>query len=513
MEEDSETSDSSDSEEFEVAEDAEDVEEEENREWKQELRFTNYKTPIVKEDARLKKNLKWEKPIDSFSEFLSDYVLEKFKNESNEYGRKKLKNFKETTTEEWKYFFTIVITLSLHSFKGDLAEIWSTKWQTRMNGITERFGRNRFMEMKSALHLVNNSQFSEEIRKRKRAYKIQWFLDYVSSKAAELRTPPKFLSLDEGTAPYKGSRSVMRQYNPDKQHKYGFKFWMLCDKDGYVYNMNIYQGAIVDESGNKVRTVGLAKKVVLALTIDLPKGHILIVDNYYSSIALAQELLKKGIYFLGQIKKNATGLDKNWVAINYTGQNKLLKSEWDWQIIENIVAFIWHDTKINMMISTYPKLVKNKKSPFVSTIERRNKGEIETRTCPTAANLYNEQMGGVDLFGSHRGRSPTGLKSKKYWHIIFWYCFDVAIVCSWLNWNFYKSTDMYLYDFKISITSSWEPPINWRKISKSITPKKRNAREISSSHTPIMDSKSDNCVICLENNRDKKIPNNLQSKK
>ena len=47
----------------------------------------------------------------------------------------------------------------------------------------------------------------------------------------------------------------------------------------------------------------------------LNKKHVVITGNFYTSMELAESLLQKGTYLVGQIKSNAKRLDKNWIAI------------------------------------------------------------------------------------------------------------------------------------------------------------------------------------------------------
>ena len=89
MENYSSDEESSDSEDFDCneSEDEMDESEEDENEWKDSLLFSKTTTPNLKEEPRLKSNLKWNHPIDAFTEFLSDEVLEKIKTESNRYGK------------------------------------------------------------------------------------------------------------------------------------------------------------------------------------------------------------------------------------------------------------------------------------------------------------------------------------------------------------------------------------------------------------------------------------------
>ena len=113
--------------------------------------------------------------------------------------------------------------------------------------------------------------------------------------------------------PYKGKTSKIRQYIPNKPNRWGFKLWMLSDMSGYCFNSLIYEGSKYVE-GKKVITKGLGKEVVFNLMEEyLDKKHIVITDNFYTSIELAQALLTRDIFLVGQIKGNSKGLDKDWI--------------------------------------------------------------------------------------------------------------------------------------------------------------------------------------------------------
>src|ERR1044072_1412740 len=99
--------------------------------------------------------------------------------------------------------------------------------------------------------------------------------------------PGEAVSIDEAMILWRG-RLAFRQYIPGKRHKYGVKLYMLCDKSGYMWNSSVYCGRSDSMGG-----FGHAETDVLKLMekrLDL--GHQLYVDNFYTSVPLAKELLK-----------------------------------------------------------------------------------------------------------------------------------------------------------------------------------------------------------------------------
>ena len=58
--------------------------------------------------------------------------------------------------------------------------------------------------------------------------------------------PEKQLSLDESMMLWRG-RLVFRQYIKNKRHKYGVKFFELCQHDGLILRSSIYCGERYDD--------------------------------------------------------------------------------------------------------------------------------------------------------------------------------------------------------------------------------------------------------------------------
>ena len=56
------------------------------------------------------------------------------------------------------------------------------------------------------------------------------------------------LSIDEQIVPFKG-RSSLKQYNPMKPKKWGYKIFVLSDSQGLVHDMCIYDGHLLPVHG------------------------------------------------------------------------------------------------------------------------------------------------------------------------------------------------------------------------------------------------------------------------
>ena len=51
------------------------------------------------------------------------------------------------------------------------------------------------------------------------------------------------VSIDESMILYKGRHSI-KQYNPMKPMKRGYKLWVRADMDGYISKFDVYQGIV-----------------------------------------------------------------------------------------------------------------------------------------------------------------------------------------------------------------------------------------------------------------------------
>lgn len=93
----------------------------------------------------------------------------------------------------------------------------------------------------------------------------------------------------------------------------------------------------------------------------------------------------------------------------------------------NEVATAWKEKKVVHFISTQSNPVGDE------TVNRkqRNRTIIQVPTVPVVK-AYNKNMGGVDVHDQMRGYYAIGAKLRKWWRYLFWFCFDVSIVNSFI---------------------------------------------------------------------------------
>ena len=96
--------------------------------------------------------------------------------------------------------------------------------------------RNRFQLLLCFWHFSDN----ESIEKG-RLSKVKLLLHHLNDTMREIYVPDKDLSLDGSMMLWRG-RLIFRQYIKNKRHKYGVKFYELCESDGIVLRVSIYSG-------------------------------------------------------------------------------------------------------------------------------------------------------------------------------------------------------------------------------------------------------------------------------
>ena len=74
-------------------------------------------------------------------------------------------------------------------------------------------------------------------------------------------SPTENLSLDEPMVFWPG-RLTFRQYIKEKKHKYGAKFYELCESDGFILGSFIYSGLPCPETLDLKQTGAIVLKLM-----------------------------------------------------------------------------------------------------------------------------------------------------------------------------------------------------------------------------------------------------------
>lgn len=216
----------------------------------------------------------------------------------------------------------------------------------------------------------------------------------------------------------------LRQYMPNKPHKWGIKLFVLCDSHGFTYRFEIYCRAGDNVVLPEAPVLGCTANVVVRLSKTIPvfAHHILYFDNFYTSLPLLVYLRARGIYSLGTVRLNRISNfklpDDKEIAIEARGYSTEYVGKAYGVDIYNV---LWKDSKNVRLASTYvgtkpfDKANTEEQVAKAPRYDRKKKKFIEV-DCPQIIREYNSHMGGVDLMDGFMGRYHN--RTKSLYHFI-----------------------------------------------------------------------------------------------
>jgi hypothetical protein len=301
-------------------------------------------------------------------------------------------------------------------------DYWNTSADLNVPIIVQTMPRNRFEEILRFLHCNDNTAIP--VGCVDKLYKIRPIITSANNTFSEVYHGTREVSVDESIIKFKGRHSI-KQYNPMKPIKRGYKLWSLADQLGFTMKFDVYQGK--DEAlEEEFKDYGLGERVVLKITKDLwNKNRIIFFDNYYTSLPLLEFLKTQNTLACGTIRGNRKGLPSNMEC------DKALKrgsSDYRFSSLD-IGVFKWMDNKIVTIASNYHG---SEDSVVKRTAIDGKKKEV---TCPLAVDHYNKFMGGVDLADRLRALYCIDRKSRKWWHRLFFGILDIYFVNTYVISN------------------------------------------------------------------------------
>jgi DNA excision repair protein ERCC-6 len=334
------------------------------------------------------------------------------------------------TKEDLYNFFSILILMSLNR-RSDTSTYWSTKWGMKAT-VPEIMSRNRFQQIKKYFHTQPNY-----LREQNNPFwKLSDFIRKLTSTFKKHFYPRQNVCVDEAVAPFKG-RHKKKVRIRGKPHPVGWKVFCLCDSEtGYIYNF------VMDGDPNLIIPNGLGRSdgPVAFLSIPLRTDHTMFVDNYFTSYGLAWYLLEeKRIALIGTLRKGRSHLPKE-LLLSAAQQRALAPGAILHSYCHNNFGLtqLWKDNRCVLILSTATEandiIQIRRRRPSTAAGRRRGgfQEEVEERTAPKAIELYNKNMGGVDLFGQLQGYFKIGRKSTKWWHSLFFWLFNAAVTQAWI---------------------------------------------------------------------------------
>ena len=310
---------------------------------------------------------------------------------------------------------------------------------------------NRFEEIKRFLHFNNNDEIIERGKPgHDKLFKIRPVLTLLRERMLQV-PKEEFLAVDEQIIPTK-ARTQLKQYNPKKPLKWGYKNFVLSGISGFCYDFDLFAGAQSNIILPGMPNLGMSSNVVVRLSETIPKhvNYKIFFDNWFSSVSLMMYLTQQGILPLGTVRLNRI---PNISMPSEKEIKKMVRAHIVEKVanIDNLDISVvsWYDNKVVTTMSTYVGSQPVGEKRFF-----KQQNEHRMIPCPRSVFVYNNYMGGVDLLDSMLGFYCIRIRSKKFYLRIFFHFIDVVVVNSWLLARRAQKFDMPLLDTKLAITDA-----------------------------------------------------------
>ena len=294
---------------------------------------------------------------------------------------------------------------------------WSR--ELRYPAVADVMPLKRFEQLRRFLHVVDNDIFDEHSSNK--LFKIQPLIDLVRKECIKVESE-EFHSIDEQIIPCKTKRSKIRQYNPKKPHKWGFKNLVRAGASGLMYDFYLYAGKeeVLDNEFTGLQKCAIA---VARLCKHLPnhKRHKVYFDNWFTTLLLLQFLKMKGIHAAGTIRMNRI---KCCLLQANKDLEKLGRGALDYRTDSNLglVVAKWLGNKVVLVASNYTGIEP------MGAISRWDKSENKHKDiqCPSIVLSYNKSMGGVDLVNMLISLYRIKVKAKRWYIKVLWHLIDIC---------------------------------------------------------------------------------------
>ena len=213
--------------------------------------------------------------------------------------------------KELEKFFGLLFLMGI-IHKPKIRDYWSTDPLMSSTVFGAIMTRNRFQSILKFLHFNDNDRAPDpRDQNRDRLYKLRPLIDHLCDAFQNNYEPDMCVSIDESLLLWKG-RLVFRQYLPLKRARFGIKLYSCCEsRSGYTYRFRVYTGKedpatqMTNDLPPALHQALSSEKTVAWLMLPLlDKGYHLFVDNYYTSIPLANYLLQRSTLMTGTIRAN-----------------------------------------------------------------------------------------------------------------------------------------------------------------------------------------------------------------
>ncbi|XP_050551705.1 piggyBac transposable element-derived protein 4-like [Spodoptera frugiperda] len=335
----------------------------------------------------------------------------------------RFRRWQPVTIEEFKVFLGLIMLMGVIKLNR-LSDYWKKHYLFDLT-FTKYMSRNRFFMILRALN-VQMEAGNQSLNK------VKALIDLFNKTMEDLYYPAREVTIDESMILWTG-RLHFRQYLKNKVHKYGIKLYMLAEKHGICMKIHLYAGSQDQVVGGKDHV----KKVMRVLMSNyVHKGHSLYVDNYYSSVGMAEEFLNKNTYITGTLQFNRKGNPVQVINTRLQPNEACIMHN-----SNNVTVTKWRDKREISFVST------EHNSEYIQT---QNKyGNISFK--PKVQVKYNKYMRAVDKHDQMLSYYCAEHKTLRWYKKVIIHVIQINIINAFLMFNLDRETKISLYDFRLQM--------------------------------------------------------------
>lgn len=373
-----------------------------------------------------------------FEHFVNEILVATITKETNRYGnflknqnKPSFKNWSDRSIPEMYNFLGLCILMGLVE-KPTLKDYWSRNPVIETPFFRNVCTRDTFLHTLYALHFVDNDNLDKDDPLRK----IRPIVTATNKTFCESFYPFQDLAIDESLILWKG-RLAFKQYIPSKRHRFGVKLFEICDVEtGYVQGYIIYTGG--STSIERTDNLGISGDIVATLMKNyLKKGHILYVDNWYSSPILFQYLFENNTGTCGTVRPNRKGMPIF---------GPVEKGHCESAHTDELLALKWCDKRnVHMLTSVYTGNQKETGNKHFQTGEPIIKPECIIQ--------YNNKMGAVDKVDMQVSFVECARKSLKWYKKVFFHIIDLALYNALILYQVKTGNKPSFSDFRLKLVT------------------------------------------------------------
>ena len=348
----------------------------------------------------------WQLLVTETNRYAQQYLQ---KNKDSLPPQARARSWKPVTIPDMKVFIALYLLTGL-VFKPQIHLYWSTDPLLSTPAFNSAMTSRRYKLILQFLHFTNNEaapQNGDKLRK------VRPLMDILITNFKSAYMPTKQISVDEELVLFKG-RLGFKQYIPNKRSRFGIKIYALCDSTGYYWNACVYDGK-PNPPLPLTNQLGQSGAVTVHLLSTLAnQGYHLYLDNFYTSISLAEHMRTKlNTCICGTMRANRVGIPS--VLKNMD----VAKGKYAYRRKGNVLVLKLHDKKVIFLLSTLhntEQVVTRKRTRHNQQIKRLKVNHD-----------YNTYMGGVDKNDMMVGVYSALRKTYKWYMKLAFHLIEEAV--------------------------------------------------------------------------------------